>query len=143
MEYGCRFIASINEVHDFILAVEVPVTNLCPCSKELAESGAHNQRGIVTVQVRFSSLVWIEELVDIVEESASCDLYALLKRDDEKYVTERAYARPRFVEDIVREVALRLDAEDRITWYSVEADNQESIHNHSADAAVERDKSAR
>ncbi len=140
MEYVCRFIVSSNNGYDFVLAVEVPVTNLCPCSKELAERGAHNQRGLVTVQVRFETLVWIEELVDVVEASASCDLYAVLKRRDEKFVTERAYSRPRFVEDIVREIALRLDADGRITWYTVEAENQESIHNHSAYAAVERDK---
>ena len=119
--------------------VVVPVTSLCPCSKQISQYGAHNQRSHVTVAVRSQKFVWIEELIDIVEEVASCQLYGLLKRPDEKYVTERAYDNPKFVEDMVRDVAVRLDADSRIDSYVVESENFESIHNHSAYALIERD----
>ncbi len=120
--------------------VVVPVTSLCPCSKEISEYGAHNQRSHVTIAVRMSKFIWIEELIDVVEEHASCELYGLLKRPDEKYVTERAYDNPKFVEDMVRDVAARLNDDERVIAYTVEAENFESIHNHSAYAQIRRDK---
>ncbi|MBK1789628.1 GTP cyclohydrolase FolE2 [Persicirhabdus sediminis] len=124
--------------HDFILTVMVPVATLCPCSKAISERGAHNQRGVVTYSVRFNEPIWIEDLIDLVEKSASCELYSLLKRPDEKEVTERAYDNPVFVEDLVRNVAARSNAQDNITWYKVEAENFESIHNHNAYAVIEK-----
>lgn len=138
MDYGATFIASSRggEI-DFVLGVSVPVTTLCPCSKAISARGAHNQRGLVQLQVRSTTTVWIEELIHKVEESASCELYSLLKRKDEKHVTERAYDNPVFVEDLVRNVAVRLRRDKRILWYRVEAENFESIHNHSAFAVVE------
>jgi len=120
--------------------VEVPVTSLCPCSKEISDYGAHNQRSHVTVNARTEGFVWIEELIGIVESEASSELYGLLKRPDEKYVTERAYDNPKFVEDMVRDVARRLNEDDRIVSYVVESENFESIHNHSAYALIEKDK---
>ncbi|MEE9343804.1 MAG: GTP cyclohydrolase FolE2 [Gammaproteobacteria bacterium] len=120
--------------------VVVPVTSLCPCSKKISERGAHNQRSHLTVTATSNSFVWIEELVDLVEAQASCELYGLLKRPDEKYVTERAYDNPKFVEDVVRDVAAQLNQDERITAYTVEAENFESIHNHSAYALIQRDK---
>ena len=125
---------------DLELKVVVPVTSLCPCSKKISDYGAHNQRSHVTVRARIRGFVWIEELIDLVESEASCELFGLLKRPDEKYVTERAYDNPKFVEDMVRDIAVRLNADDRILAYSVESENFESIHNHSAYALVERDK---
>jgi len=124
------------------LKVVVPVTSLCPCSKEISDYGAHNQRSHVTISVRISEHVWLEELIDVAEQEASCELYGILKRPDEKYVTERAYDNPKFVEDIVRDVAMRLNTDDRIRSYVIESENFESIHNHSAYARVERDKDA-
>ncbi len=121
--------------------VVVPVTSLCPCSKAISDYGAHNQRSHVTVEAKTETFVWVEELIDIVESEASCELYGLLKRPDEKYVTERAYDNPKFVEDMVRDVARRLNGDDRILAYVVESENFESIHNHSAYARVEADKS--
>jgi GTP cyclohydrolase IB len=120
--------------------VVVPVTSLCPCSKGISERGAHNQRSHVTIKVRLIEHMWIEELISLAEAAASCELYGILKRPDEKYVTERAYDNPKFVEDIVRDVALGLDVEKRIGAYVVESENFESIHNHSAYALIERDK---
>jgi len=122
------------------IRVVVPVTSLCPCSKEISAHGAHNQRSHVTIAVRARSHIWIEELVELAESEASCELYGILKRADEKYVTERAYANPKFVEDIVRDVAVRLNEDERVAAYVVEAENFESIHNHSAYALIERDK---
>ncbi len=122
------------------LKVVVPVTSLCPCSKKISERGAHNQRSHVTITVRTTEFVWIEDIVRLVEEEASCELFGLLKRPDEKFVTERAYDNPKFVEDMVRDVAARLNAETRVEWYIVESENFESIHNHSAYALIERDK---
>jgi GTP cyclohydrolase IB len=120
--------------------VVVPVTSLCPCSKKISDYGAHNQRSHVTIKARLSEHMWIEELIDIAESEASCELYGILKRPDEKYVTERAYDNPKFVEDMVRDVAVRLNNEPRISAYVVESENFESIHNHSAYALIERDK---
>ena len=117
------------------------MTSLCPCSKELSSYGAHNQRSIVTVRVRYREFIWIEDLIEIIEECGSSPVYSLLKRVDEKYVTEKAFENPKFVEDIVREVTEKLLAEPDITWFSVEAENFESIHKHSAYAFIERNKS--
>jgi GTP cyclohydrolase I len=114
------------------------VTTLCPCSKAISRHGAHNQRGNVTVQLRFRQTVWIEDVIALVERSASSELYSLLKREDEKAVTERAYENPVFVEDLVRNVALELNAHPDVTWFKVEAENLESIHNHNAYACIEK-----
>ncbi len=122
------------------LKVLVPVTSLCPCSKEISEYGAHNQRSHVTVSVESNAFIWIEEIVDVVESEASSELYGLLKRVDEKHVTERAYDNPKFVEDMVRDVAARLNDDERVMSYKVEAENFESIHNHSAYAQITRCK---
>ncbi len=122
--------------------VIVPVTSLCPCSKKISDYGAHNQRSHVTIKARLRTDMWIEELIEIAESEASCELYGILKRPDEKYVTERAYDNPKFVEDLVRDVAGRLNADERIGAYVVEAENFESIHNHSAYALIEHDKDA-
>lgn len=141
MDYEVTFIGEIRHGRPSLeLKVMVPVTSLCPCSKEISDFGAHNQRSHVTVQVRMDRFMWLEELIELVEQEASCELYGLLKRPDEKYVTERAYQNPKFVEDIVRDVALRLDRDERILAYTVEAENFESIHNHSAYAMIARDK---
>jgi GTP cyclohydrolase IB len=142
MEYGCSVAGTLGKGEDFVIGVEVPVTTVCPCSKEISDRGAHNQRSRVRIRVRFNKFVWIEELVDVAESASSCPIYALLKRSDEKAVTERAYDNPRFVEDVVREVALRLDADGRITWYRVESENFESIHNHNAYAVIERNRAS-
>ncbi len=125
-----------------MIKVIVPVTSLCPCSKEISEYGAHNQRSHVTVSVKSRAFIWIEELIELVEQQASCEIFGLLKRPDEKYVTERAYDNPKFVEDMVRDVAARLNADDRVDSYTVESENFESIHNHSAYAQITRDKNA-
>ena len=139
MDYAARFDAAACEREiDFVLTVKANVTTLCPCSKAISARGAHNQRGEVTVQVRFKKPIWIEDLIAIMEKSASSELYALLKREDEKSVTERAYDNPVFVEDLVRNVAVRLNAHPDVTWYKVEAENQESIHNHNAYACIEK-----
>jgi GTP cyclohydrolase I len=119
------------------LRVTVPVTSLCPCSKGISDYGAHNQRSHVTITARLNDHVWIEELIDMAEQEASCELFGILKRPDEKYVTERAYDNPKFVEDLVRDIAVRLNADPRVEGYRIEAENFESIHNHSAYALVE------
>jgi GTP cyclohydrolase IB len=120
--------------------VVAPVTSLCPCSKKISAYGAHNQRSHITITAKLRHHIWIEELIEIAESEASCELYGILKRPDEKYVTERAYDNPKFVEDLVRDVVTRLNAEDRIAAYVVESENFESIHNHSAYALIEHDK---
>ena len=120
--------------------MQIPVTSLCPCSKSISDYGAHNQRSHVTLDAKTSGFIWIEELIDIVEKQASCELYGLLKRPDEKYVTERAYDNPKFVEDMVRDIAGELNKDDRIRQYVLESENFESIHNHSAYALIEFDK---
>jgi GTP cyclohydrolase I len=137
MDYTARFdAAACGHETDFILTVKVNVTTLCPCSKAIARYGAHNQRGEVTVALRSKKIVWIEDVIAMVEASASSELYALLKRQDEKAVTERAFENPVFVEDLVRAVALRLNRRREVTWYKVEAENFESIHNHNAYACI-------
>ncbi len=139
MDYIARFdAAACGKKIDFVLTVRAMVTTLCPCSKAIAAFGAHNQRGEVTVQIRSRKAVWIEDLIAIIESSASCELYGLLKRQDEKAVTERAYENPVFVEDLVRNVAVKLNAHADVTWYKVEAENHESIHNHNAYACIEK-----
>src|ERR1043166_7908288 len=143
MDYTARFDATAcHKDIDFVLTVKAMVTTLCPCSKAIAAYGAHNQRGEVTVQIRSRKAVWIEDLIAIIEGSASSELYALLKRQDEKAVTERAYDNPVFVEDLVRNVALKLNAHPDVTWYKVEAENHESIHNHNAYACIEKGRKA-
>jgi GTP cyclohydrolase I len=139
MNYTARFDATMcGKEIDFVLTVEAGVTTLCPCSKAISKYGAHNQRGNVTVQIRSEKAIWIEDLIALIEQSASSELYALLKRQDEKAVTERAYENPVFVEDLVRNVAVRLNAHRDVTWYKVEAENFESIHNHNAYACIEK-----
>ena len=139
MDYTVRFSATADAAgSDFICTVIVPVTTLCPCSKAISAFGAHNQRGQVTFSVRFHQPIWIEDLIALVESCASCELYSLLKRPDEKAVTERAYQNPVFVEDLVRNVAARSAVEPNIKWFRVEAENFESIHNHNAYAVVEK-----
>ena len=139
MDYTVRFSATLQRRKlDFIVTAIVPVTTLCPCSKAISKSGAHNQRGQVSLSVRTRKPMWIEDMVRLAEESASSELYSLLKRPDEKFVTERAYANPVFVEDLVRAVAQRCDRDKNILWYRVEVENFESIHNHNAYALIER-----
>lgn len=141
MDYEVTFVGEIRgNTRVTTTQVVVPVTSLCPCSKEISDRGAHNQRSHVTVRVRTNHFVWVEDIIDLVEKQASCELYGLLKRPDEKFVTERAYDNPRFVEDMVRQVAGQLNADDRIDAYTVESENFESIHNHSAYALVTNDK---
>jgi GTP cyclohydrolase I len=134
----------IGELHDgkpeLWLKVVVAATSLCPCSKSISRYGAHNQRSHITIKARVEGHMWLEELIDIAESEASCEVYGILKRADEKYVTEHAYDNPKFVEDIVRDVAVRLNKEERVRAYVVEAENFESIHNHSAYALIEKDK---
>jgi GTP cyclohydrolase I len=141
MDYTCRFFGEVScNRKDFILNVNVPVTSLCPCSKEISSYGAHNQRSVISISIRMKKFIWIEDLIKIAESSSSCQIYSVLKREDEKYVTEKAYDNPMFVEDTVREIALRLNSDDNITWYKVESENFESIHNHSAYASITLDK---
>jgi GTP cyclohydrolase I len=139
MDYDVSFIGDV--CHDEVvqsIRIVVPVTSLCPCSKKISERGAHNQRSHVTVSIRTNEFIWIEELVQMVESQASCELYGLLKRPDEKFVTERAYDNPKFVEDMVRDVAAMFNKDPRILGYIVESENFESIHNHSAYALIEK-----
>jgi GTP cyclohydrolase I len=141
LDYDVTFIGEIRDGrYAFTMKVVVPVTSLCPCSKKISEYGAHNQRSHITVTARTRGFVWIEDVVRVCEEQASCELYGLLKRPDEKFVTERAYENPKFVEDMVRDVAQVLDRDERILAYVVESENFESIHNHSAYALIERNK---
>lgn len=141
LDYEVTLIGEIEKGKSSIrIKVVVPVTSLCPCSKSISDYGAHNQRSHVTVNVETNAFVWIEELIDMVEQEASSELYGLLKRVDEKYVTEKAYDNPKFVEDMVRDVAARLNQDERIVAYTVESENFESIHNHSAYAQITRNK---
>ena len=141
LDYEVTLIGEIEKGKSTIRTkVVVPETSLCPCSRSISDYGAHNQRSHVTINVKMEAFVWIEELIDIVEEEASSELYGLLKRVDEKFVTEKAYDNPKFVEDMVRDVAARLNQDKRITAYTVESENFESIHNHSAYAQITRDK---
>jgi GTP cyclohydrolase IB len=147
MDYEVTFIGKCeDDVTDLQIKVAVPVTSLCPCSKEISQYGAHNQRSHITITARLSeqaegeNILWIEDIIRIAEESASCELFGLLKRPDEKFVTEKAYENPKFVEDLVRDVAHRLNLDNRISHYIAEAENFESIHNHSAYALIEKQK---
>ncbi len=136
--YTCRFLASMNDIEDFILEVQVPVITLCPCSKEISDYGAHNQRSLVVLQVRFKEFLWIEDLISLIESCASGEIFALLEPEDEKYIIEHTYNNPRFVEDVVREIVIKLEKDTNIIWYYVSSENFESIHNHSAYALVEK-----
>jgi GTP cyclohydrolase IB len=141
LDYGVTLVGEIIDGKPKMhVKVVVPVTSLCPCSRKISNYGAHNQRSHVTVSAETKGFVWIEDLIDLVEKEASCELYGLLKRPDEKYVTEKAYDNPKFVEDMVRDVATRLNEDERITSYVVESENFESIHNHSAYALIEYTK---
>ncbi|QDQ27847.1 GTP cyclohydrolase I FolE2 [Chitinimonas arctica] len=143
LDYDVSLIGEIKHgVFTQTLKVLVAATSLCPCSKKISAYGAHNQRSHITITARVNQHVWIEDLIRVAEEEASCEVFGLLKRPDEKYVTERAYDNPKFVEDLVRDVAARLLADPRIDAYVVEAENFESIHNHSAYALIEHDKSS-
>ncbi len=139
IDYTARFHATLEAGKmDFVVTAIVPVTTLCPCSKAISAAGAHNQRGQVTLAIRFNQPMWLEDMIRLVEDCASSELYSLLKRPDEKAVTERAYENPVFVEDLVRNVAVRCEADPNIRWYRVEAENYESIHNHNAYALIEK-----
>lgn len=141
MDYDVTFIGElVDDEPTLSIRVVVPVTSLCPCSKQISDYGAHNQRSHVTVRVKTREFVWIEEIIDLVEQEASCQLYGLLKRPDEKFVTEAAYNNPKFVEDMVRDIAQRFNADERVLAYVVESENFESIHNHSAYAMIEKTK---
>ncbi len=129
-----------NKKNSIWIKVVVPVTSLCPCSKSISDRGAHNQRSHVTINARIEGFMWLEELIDLAESEASCELFGILKRPDEKHVTERAYDNPKFVEDMVRDIAARLNGDDRVRAYVIESENFESIHNHSAYALIEHDK---
>ena len=141
LSYQCSYEGTVSaESSEFFVTITVPVTTLCPCSKAISNEGAHNQRGNVTVKLKNSFFFWIEDVIKLIEDSASCAIYSLLKREDEKFVTEKAYDNPRFVEDVVREVYLALKSfseEKSFSWFSVEAENFESIHNHNAYAYTE------
>jgi GTP cyclohydrolase I len=139
MAYTCFMSGALAEQFDLIVGVEVPVTTVCPCSKEISDYGAHNQRGLVRVQLKFRKFFWIEDIIEVVESSVSSEIYSLLKRPDEKFVTERAFDNPMFVEDVVRSALSRLRGIDNFPWYRIEAENFESIHNHSAYAMIEKD----
>jgi len=138
MDYTCSIRGSSDPSGrvDLVSEVVVPISSVCPCSMEISDNGAHNQRGEVKLCTRFKKFIWMEDMIELVEGAASCDVFSVLKRVDEKSVTERAFANPKFVEDIVRDVAKKLNADDNITWFSVSAENFESIHNHSAFASI-------
>ncbi|HOE73345.1 MAG: GTP cyclohydrolase I FolE2 [Bacteriovoracaceae bacterium] len=137
MEYRCSLMGAVGKRREFRVMVKVPVQTLCPCSKEISDYGAHNQRGLVTVVVRYERFFWIEDLIEIIENCASSPVFPILKRPDEKFVTEYAYDHPMFVEDVVRLAAASLSTRSEFSWFSVEAENYESIHNHSAYAYIE------
>lgn len=141
MDYLCYIQGHVNEnnVMDLVMGVTVPITTLCPCSKEISQYGAHNQRSEVTIKIRRKGFLWLEDLISLIEKSGSCEIYSILKRTDEKYVTEKAYENPVFVEDVVREVTAKLSQDKDILWFTVESENFESIHNHNAYAYIERD----
>lgn len=145
MSYESSFEGKIeNNNYRFILGVEVPVTTLCPCSKEISQHGAHNQRAIINVKVSYDETehIWIEDLIELVESCASCPVYPLLKREDEKFVTEKAYENPKFVEDILRDVVVKLRDNNTVKWFEVECEALESIHNHSAWAYQQESKNS-
>ncbi len=138
MDYTCSLkgTSSASGKIDLVTTVMVPITSVCPCSREISDAGAHNQRGEVCLSTRFKKFIWLEDMIELVEQAASCDVFSVLKRVDEKYVTERGYENPKFVEDIVRDIAVGLKNDDNITWFSVSTENFESIHNHSAYAYI-------
>ncbi|MFH1672512.1 MAG: GTP cyclohydrolase FolE2 [Pseudomonadota bacterium] len=139
IDYTCKIVGSSDRTDaiDLMAEVIVPISTVCPCSKEISDYGAHNQRGKVRTQLRFKKFIWFEDIITFVEQSASSDVYAILKREDEKYVTEKAYNNPMFVEDVVRSIAEKLRDDENIIWFAVSAENFESIHNHSAYAFIE------
>ncbi len=138
LDYTCRMVGSVNSENknDLVCEVFVPITSVCPCSKEISDNGAHNQRGEVRLSIRFDKFIWIEDIIQLVENAASCDVYSVLKRVDEKYVTEKGYANPKFVEDIARDIAFEMKKDENIIWFSLSVENFESIHNHSAYAYI-------
>jgi len=138
LDYTCSFVgkSDADDRIDLVSEVIVPISSVCPCSKEISDGGAHNQRGEVRLSTRFKKFIWMEDMIEIVESTASCEVYSVLKRVDEKSVTEKGFSNPKFVEDIVRDVANILKKDDNITWFSVSAENFESIHNHSAYAHI-------
>jgi len=136
MEYACK-LAGDSMFESYMLEVRIPVLSLCPCSKEISEYGAHNQRSIITIKIKADERIWIEDIVEIAENSGSTEVYSILKREDEKYITEKAYCNPMFVEDMVRSAAEKLMKLKGVLWFSVESENMESIHNHSAYAMIE------
>ncbi len=140
MAFRVRFECTSNASDDFVLGVKVPATSLCPCSKAISAYGAHNQRCMIEARVRIRKMLWIEELVELCESAASAPVYPVLKRPDEKFVTEEAYDSPKFVEDIVRDLAVRLDDDPRVHWYQINSENFESIHSHNAYACIEKQK---
>ena len=141
LDYKVNFSAeSKNNRHNKFITVTVPVTSLCPCSKNISDYGAHNQRSNISATIRLKETIWIDEIIEILENQASCQIYGLLKRPDEKYVTEEAYNNPKFVEDMIRDLAITLNKDDRVLAYKIESENFESIHNHSAYAYIEKDK---
>jgi GTP cyclohydrolase I len=140
MDYRVTFECTANGEVDFVMKVSAPAASLCPCSKEISEYGAHNQRCRIEAKVRFEGLLWIEDLVEVCEKASSCPVFAVLKRPDEKFVTEAAYDNPKFVEDIIRDLALALESDERIASYEISSENFESIHNHNAYAMITRDK---
>ncbi|MBC8182371.1 GTP cyclohydrolase I FolE2 [candidate division KSB1 bacterium] len=138
MEYQCKFTGMLNDKMKILLGVSIPILTVCPCSKEISEHGAHNQRGTINVQLQFKGFIWIEDIIQMVENCASGSVFSLLKREDEKFVTEKSYENPKFVEDVVRDVATKLNVQENILWYKVEVESFESIHNHDAYACVEK-----
>jgi GTP cyclohydrolase IB len=138
MEYQCKFTGMLNDKMKILLGVSIPILTVCPCSKEISEHGAHNQRGTINVQLQFKGFIWIEDIIQTVENCASGSVFSLLKREDEKFVTEKSYENPKFVEDVVRDVATKLNKQENILWYKVEVESYESIHNHDAYACVEK-----
>ena len=137
MEYRCSLMGMVGQRREFKVGVKVPIQTLCPCSREISDFGAHNQRGIVTAVVRYEKFFWMEDLIELIEQCGSSPVYPVLKRPDEKFVTESAYHNPKFVEDVVRQAASLLSRRSEFSWFSVEAENIESIHNHSAYAYIE------
>lgn len=140
MDYEVAFECTANGEEDFVMTVAAPATSLCPCSKEISIYGAHNQRCRIAAKLRFNGMMWIEDVVELLEKAASCPVFAVLKRPDEKWVTEKAFENPKFVEDIVRDLALGLEADTRVTWFSINSENFESIHNHNAYAEITKAK---
>ncbi|MEG1727833.1 MAG: GTP cyclohydrolase FolE2, partial [Acidaminococcaceae bacterium] len=138
LDLTCRYRAEKGEKFELYVCAEIPIHTLCPCSREISSYGAHNQRALAIIEMKSTEMVWLEELALMAEAGASAPIYALLKRPDEKFVTEQAYENPRFVEDAVREIALQLEQDQRINWYQVTVESMESIHNHNAFACVEK-----